>query len=44
MHVSHKKNEIKDCNTDRNRFVRYSIDDAMDVQKLAEYNVRIWKG
>ena len=44
MLMTHKKNKIKGCNTDRNKFVRYSSDDAKDVQILQEYNCRIWKG
>ena len=36
-----KKHQTKDCNTDRNIFVRYSRNDTMDVQELqnimAEY-------
>ena len=41
MHVAHKNIKIKDCNTDKNIFVRYSRDDTMEVQELqnimAEY-------
>ena len=33
-----QENQIKDCNTNRNIFVRYSRDDTMDVHELQNYN------